>query len=124
MANEIWHNYDEGNTLYFVIHRKSDDKVWESEGAWSVWVDANIDSYSESLTDHDGDYYTADFPVEANMTPGVYRVTIFLQVGANPHADDDLSIAQGEIAWDGTKEISTYELGLRLNMVLNVYDET
>ena len=33
-------------------------------------------------------------------------MTIFLQAGATPEADDDTSIAQGEIYWDGDAETS------------------
>lgn len=61
------------------------------------------------MTDHDGDYYSVDFP--SGISEGVYRVTIFKQAAGAPHADNDISIAQGEIYWDGSAErnIATLE---------------
>ena len=147
MANEIYHNYDEGNTLYAVVHKKADDKVFdENDGGdtFEAWSDANVGNYDIPMTDHDGDYYSVDFPA-AIATAGVYRVTIFKQAAGSPHADNDLSIAQGEIYWDGTAEISIYtgsvdltdietkidtidsnvdDLIVDQNKVLNVIDET
>jgi len=108
MANEIYHNFDEGSTLYAIIHRKTDDKVFDNvDGGdtWEVWNDSNVDNYDVPMTDHDGNYYSVDFPA-AITTAGIYRVTIFKQAGGSPHADNDTCIAHGELRWDGSTEVS------------------
>ncbi len=117
MANEIWNSFEEGNTLYALIWRKSDDKVYDvvaGSNTFEVYVEANIDNYDTVLTNQgDGvggfsNYYTADFP--SDITAGVYRVQIYQQVGGSISADDDIEIAQGEIYWDGTAEIDIFTL--------------
>jgi len=117
MANEIWHNYDEGNTLYAFIHRKTDDKIYDVAAGGDNFVawegDGSVDDYDLPLTDHDGNYYSVDFP--SGISAGVYRITIFDQVAASPHADNDVAIAQGEIYWDGSAEINTFTLDTSIN---------
>lgn len=54
-------------------------------------------------------HYTAQFDASGNIAAGVYRVAIYLQAGANP-VDADIVIAQGEIYWDGTAEITLSDL--------------
>jgi hypothetical protein len=130
MPNEIYHNYDEGNTLYTIIHKKTDDKVNIIGGnTFEAWVDANIDTYDLAMADNDGDYYSVDFPTTIT-TAGVYRVTIFKQAGASPHADNDTSIAQGEIYWTGTAEADVYttsvdltDIEAKIDIIDGVVDE-
>ncbi len=147
MANEIYHNFDEGNTLYAFIRRKTDDKIYDVAAGGDNFVtwegDGSVGDYDLPLADHDGDYYSVDFP--SGISAGVYRVTVFQQAAGAPHADNDFSIAQGEIYWDGTAEIDIYTGSLDLtdiedkidvidanvddlivdqNKVLNVIDET
>jgi len=98
--------------LYAVIHKKTDDEVFDqADGGdtWEAWNDANVGNYDVAMTDHDGDYYSVDFPTVIT-TAGVYRVTIFRQAAGAPHADNDASIAQGEIHWSGSAEIDTTTL--------------
>ena len=117
MANEIYHNFDEGNTLYAIVHKKTNDQVFDQAdggNTFEAWQDANVGNYDVAMTDHDGDYYSVDFPTVI-ITAGVYRVTIFNQVAGSPHADNDTSIAQGEIYWDGTAEIDTFTLDTTIN---------
>jgi len=115
---------DEGATLYAIIWRQSNDQVCIVAGNTSeAWVDANIDNYDVPLTDHDGDYYSADFPT-AITTPGVYRIVIFKQAGGSPNADNDSSEFQGEFYWNGTEEENLHTITITNTSVTNVYDES
>ena len=135
MANEIYATYDEGNTLYALIWRKTDDKInLAGTNNFETYEEANIATYAHALTNQgDGvggysDYYTADFP--ATITgEGVYRVQVLLQPGAID-ADLDFGIGQGEISWDGTAEIDIFTIDNSINIAiasaskqLNVYGE-
>lgn len=51
----------------------------------------------------DSDYHSVDFPTA--IAKGVYRVQVMVIVGGAMEADDDLPVAQGEIYWDGAKEV-------------------
>ena len=106
--NEIWHSYDEADTLYALIWRKSDDKVWNNtDSQFDTYTDVDIDKYDVVLTNQvDSDYHSVDFP--SAIASGVYRVQIMLIVGGGIHADNDLPVAQGEIAWDGAQEIDIF----------------
>ena len=123
MANEIWHSYEEGNTLYALIWRQSDDKVYDQVAAadtFDTYTDADILTYDVPLTNHaDSNYYTVDF--QTDISKGVYRVQIFLQAAGSAHADNDKEVAQGEIHWNGNKEVASADYD---DVVLNIYDET
>ena len=108
MSNEIYHTYDEAETLYALIWRKSDDKVWNgTDGTWDTYTDADIDKYDVPLTNHvDSDYHSVDFP--SAIARGVYRVQIMVIDGAAMDADADIGVAQGEIHWDGSAEIDIF----------------
>ena len=75
------------------------DEVWGT-GA------RDADAYNEAMAE-DGvsGHYVGDFVTSGGS--GVYRVTIYLQVGVNP-ADTDMALAQGEIYWDGSKEVNVF----------------
>ncbi len=105
MSNEIYATYEEGNTLYALIWRKTDDKVWNNtDSQFDTYTDADIDKYDVVLANQvDSDYYSVDFP-SAITTVGVYRVQVMLQVGGAIDADNDIGLFQGEIAWSGTAE--------------------
>lgn len=115
MANEIWHTFDEARTLYGLIFRKTDDKVWnDTDSQFDTYTDADILKYDIPLTNHaDSDYHTADFP--SAITSGVYRVQIMEQIGGGIDADADIGAAQGEIYWDGTAEINIFTLDTSIN---------
>ena len=109
MSNEIYHSIDEARVLYALIWRKSDDYIWDNTGSTFVtpYTDANIDRYDIPLTNHaDSDYHSADFP--SAITAGVYRVQIMLIAGGAMDADEDIPVAQGEIYWDGAKEVNEF----------------
>ena len=117
MANEIWHNFEEGNTLYAFIHRKTDDKIYDVAAGGDNFVtwegDGSVGDYDLPMADHDGNYYSVDFP--SGIAAGVYRVTVFLQAAGAPHADNDGALAQGEIAWDGTAEIDISAINTKID---------
>lgn len=123
MANEIWHSYDEAKTLYALIWRKTDDKVYDAAAAadtFDTYTDADILDYDVPLTNHvDSDYHSVDFPSDISF--GTYRVQIMEQIGGAIDADVDKAVAQGEINWDGTEEINIL---IFFNKLLNIYDET
>ena len=112
MPNEIWHSADETWTLYALIWRKTDDKVYDAVAAantFDTYTDADILDYDVPLTNQaDSDYHSVDFP--GDITAGVYRVQVFLQVGGAIDADLDYAIAEGEIYWDGSAEINIFTL--------------
>lgn len=126
MANEIWHSYDESETLYALIFRKTDDKVYDNvSGEFDTYTDADILDYDVPLTNHaDSDYHSADFPT--GIATGTYRVVIMERVGDAIDADDDVPVAQGEIYWDynAGEEIDTTVLSTTIKKILNVYNET
>ena len=108
MSNEIYHSSDEANTLYALVWRKTDDKVWNNtDSQWDTYADADIDKYDLLLTNHvDSDYHSADFPTA--IAQGVYRVQVMKITGGAMNADDDRAVAQGEIYWDGSAEIDGF----------------
>jgi hypothetical protein len=117
MANEIWHSYDETKTLYALIWRQTDDKVYDAVAAantFDTYTDTDIDDYDIPLTNHaDSDYHSVDFP--SDITVGVYRVQVFDQVGGSINADDDIVVAQGEIYWDGSAELNMSSLDTKID---------
>ena len=117
MANEIWHSADETWTLYALIWRQTDDKVYDAVAAantFDTYTDADILDYDVPLANQaDSDYHSVDFP--SDITAGVYRVQVMLQVGGAIDADLDYAVAQGEIYWDGSTEINIFTLDTSIN---------
>jgi ribosome-associated translation inhibitor RaiA len=115
LANEIYATFEEGNTLYALIWRKSDNKVWnDTEGQFDIYTDVDIDKYDVVLVNQaDSDYYSIDFPV-AITDEDAYRVQIMLQEGAID-ADDDTGLFQGEIQWNGESEDTSSSLSFQLD---------
>jgi hypothetical protein len=124
LANEIWHSYEEGLTLYALIWRKTDDKIYDAvagSGTFDTYTDADIDDYDVALTNHvDSDYYSADFP--SGIASGTYRIQIMRQVGGSIDADADIAVAQGEFYWDGTTEIDLTTISAQVGQVHQVED--
>ena len=106
--NEVWNNYITGNTLYFCAFAE-DGNVQLTGGAsnetWGVGGRTAAD-YDEAMTE-DGvsGHYVGSFVTSGGA--GIYRVTVYLQAGANP-VDADFALAQGEIYWDGKNEINIF----------------
>jgi len=108
MSNEVAHNYETGNTLYFCTFQP-DGNVFLSNGeSDEVWGtgDRDADDYDMTMTeDGAGGHYVGSF--DTSILRGVYRVAVYLQIGESP-ADTDRAIAQGEIYWDGAKEVNIF----------------
>ena len=127
MANEIYHSFEEGNVLYALIWRKSDDKVWNNtDSQFDTYTDVDIDKYDVVLANQvDSDYYSVDFPAAiTDSATQTYRVQVMLQAGGSIDADLDTAAAQGEIYWDGTSEVDTGTINITNQTVTNVYDES
>ncbi len=127
MSNEIYHSYDEGNTLYALIWRKADDLVWNNtDSQFDTYTDTDIDKYDVVLANQvDSDYYSVDFPSAiTSTTQQAYRVQIMYQVTGGIHADNDIPIAQGEIFWNGVSEVDVGTINITNQTVTNIYDES
>lgn len=115
MANEVFHNYATGSTLYFCAFQL-DGNVFLSGGASDeVWGAGgnDADDYDETMTeDGSGGHFVGTF--DTSIAAGTYRVTVYLQAGGSP-ADSDLAIAQGEIYWDGTAELNMKTLDTKID---------
>jgi hypothetical protein len=124
LANEIWHNYTTGNTLYFCAFQR-DGNVFLTGGASDeVWGTGgrDADDYDETMTeDGTGGHYVGSFATSIEL--GTYRIAVYLQAGANP-ADTDREIAQGEIYWDGEAEETIQTIVITNQTITNVYDES
>ena len=114
MANEIFHNHATGATLYFCAFQL-DGNVFLSGGASDeVWGTGgrDADDYDETMTeDGAGGHYVGTF--DTSIAAGVYRVTVYLQTGANP-ADTDRPLGQGVMYWDGTAELNPFTLNTQI----------
>ncbi len=127
ISNEIYHSFDEGETLYALIWRKSDDKVWNNtDSQFDTYTDTDIDKYDVVLANQvDSDYYSVDFPSAiTDSTLQSYRVQIMHQVAGSINADNDRAIAQGEIFWDGTSETDIGTINITQSSVVNNYNES
>jgi hypothetical protein len=109
MANEIYANYESGNTLYAIIRNKAGE-VWYANGqVFESWGTDGRDAadYSINLIDKGGSLYMCDF--DESVPPGKYYIQIFLQAGAEPDNGDNLA-NKGEIIWSGTGQISSEKI--------------
>ena len=100
MANELELTYQGSDTLYAIIRRHSDSKVWSvATGAFATWADNDIGDYDIALSDKGGDVYQGDWP--GTMSAGRCRVLYYRQGGGGP-ATDDLLLNTADVFWDGT----------------------
>lgn len=105
MANEIHWDTTTGLTLYFCVFQPDGDVFLTGGASDETWGTGgrDADDYDETMTeDGASGHYVGSFP--AGQAAGRYQIAIYRQGGANP-ADTDMSIARGEILWDGTSEI-------------------
>lgn len=127
MANEIYTSYSDGNTLYALVWLKSGDTVWNvTTSAFVAYVKANIGDYDIAMANVAtlSDYYTVDFPVGITGTdPTSYRVQVMLQTTGAPDADLDFPLAQGEIVWNGSSEVTLGTITITNQTVTNIYEE-
>ena len=126
MADEITHNFVTGQTLY-ACRFQTDGNVFLTSGASDeVWGTGgrDADDYDVQMTEEDScGHYKADFDASSNIAAGVYHVVVYLQSGANP-VDADVALAQGEIYWDGTNEITLSTIVGSMGQVHTVEDES
>ena len=92
---------------------------------FETYTDDKIDEYDVVLANQvDSDYYSVDFPsaiTDAQIQ--AYRVQIMKQVGGIIDADANFGIAQGEIQWNGSKEVDLSVIFITDRAVENVYEE-
>jgi hypothetical protein len=126
MANEITHNFVTGNTLYACRFQTDGDVFLTSGASDEVWGTGgrDADDYDVQMTEEDScGHYKADFDASANIAAGDYHVVVYLQSGANP-VDADVALAQGEIYWDGSNEITLSTIVGSMGQVHTVEDES
>lgn len=135
MANEIWHNYSDSDTLYAFVYRRSDDKVYDvvaGSNTFDTWVDGDRGDYDLKLATTNGDRHSVDFP--SGISAGVYDVVIRKYQVVDTPALDDLDVAQGVMYWDGSAEVNIFTaleslsdqmdvLSSQGGKILNVYDD-
>ncbi len=105
MSNEIAHNHKSGETLYSCRFQLDGDVFLSSGASDETWGTAgrDADDYDVAMTENgSGGHYVGDFDSSGNISAGYYRITVYLQAGANP-ADSDVALAQGVGEWDGTQ---------------------
>ena len=123
MANEIWHHFDSAQTIYARIHRMSDDEIYDAvagSGTFEPWNALDVTDYTVAMTDHGGDYHSADFPI--GIAQGTYHVGIFLDTAGGATVTD-VSIAQGVVYWGVDEEIDTGVIVANQRNVSNTYEE-
>ena len=106
--NEIYAKYPSGKNLDAYVFKKANDQVFDqADGGdtFEVWADGSVLNYDIPMTDQGDGFYTVDFPAVITTT-AVYRVIVKLRAGANA-AVGDTGLFQGEIYWDGQKEVNT-----------------
>lgn len=118
MSNELRITLnDDSATVYFILRRVSDNKVWDvANTEWATWDDANIGDYDIAGTSRGGDLYTADFPTSIAIGTSVL-VFRYLQAGGSP-AITDLKLGPAiqqnwsgsGLSGGGSVTLSTYAL--------------
>ena len=105
MADEIAHDYISGATLYACRFQLNGDVFLSNGASDEVWGTGgrDADDYDIAMPESGSSgHYVGDFDASGNIAAGFYRVTVYVQAGANP-ADSDVAVARGEGEWDGTQ---------------------
>lgn len=108
MASELKSpKYSTGATVYAVVRRASDGKVWNTAGTPAFenisnanWTDYDIAGVEQSTTG----YYYANMPAGISSAASL-QVDWFVQAGGSPASTDSLFGSQ-LIEWDGSAEIT------------------
>ena len=128
MADEFTINSINGLTFYGVRWQKDGDVFLTDGSSDETWGTGgrDADDYDVAMTEEDASgHYKADFDASSNIAAGVYDVTVFRQVGANPvNVPTDVPVFQGEINWDGTNEITLSTIVGSMGQVHTVEDES
>ena len=110
MSNEIVHDTVTNLTLYAArwkeggnvfLSNPATDEVWGTGGRDADDYDIPVPEKPAGKRGH----YVGDFASGGSIAAGLYYVTLYKQIGANP-ADSDPEIARGWISWDGSDEIT------------------
>ena len=123
MSDEITHNAITGLNLYACRFQVNGNVFLSNPATDEVWGTgvSDADDYDVALTEEDDSgHYKGDFASGGAIAAGYYHVTIYLRAGANP-ADSDVAIAQGDMPWDGTNEITRYTLYTSSASVLGTF---
>lgn len=106
MANEIHWDTATGLTLDFYRFQFDGDVFLSNGASDEVWgTSGDADFYDVAMTESGSSgHYVGDFDNVPAIAAGRYKFTIRRRGGANP-ADTDMSIARGEILWDGSAKI-------------------
>lgn len=109
MANEIYADYETGNTLYAVIRNKAGEVWYVNGNIFETWGTDGRDAadYCINLVDKSGSLFVGDFDV--NVPSGKYYIQIFIQDGALPDDSDNLVKSQ-EFLWSGTGRITSEKI--------------
>ncbi len=105
MSNEIAHNFVSGKTLYSCRFQLDADVFLTSGASDEVWGTGgrDADDYDVAMAESgNSGHYVGDFDASANIAEGIYRIAVYLQLGASP-VDADIAIAQGIGKWDGSE---------------------
>ena len=126
MAEEVKHNHVTGMTLYFCRFLQSNSNVMLANPATNeVWGTGGriADQYDVQMSEEGGSgHYTGDFASGGAIGAGTYSIAVYNQAGVSP-VDSDIPLAQGEIYWNGDREIDGYSDYVDQNTVVNVYDD-
>lgn len=105
MANEISFRHTTAKTLYAILRKANGQHCVVSTGAFQNYATANWSTYTITMseTPSTGRMYVGNMP--ANVAAGAYIIELYERVGASPAVSDTL-IAETEMAWSGTSELT------------------
>lgn len=109
MSDEVTHNHVSGLNLYVCRFQQNGDVFLTDGASDEVWGTGGRDAadYDVAMTEEaNSGHYKCDFDAGSNIGAGVYQVTVYVRDGANPPANGDVILAQGEIYWNGTNELN------------------
>lgn len=102
MANEIRAKNKSGLTVYALLIRAVDGKIWNGTSFVSL-LNANWSTYVIPMTEQGAaGIYFGNMP---SVGSGLYDAWVYQRVGGTP-ASSDFLIGQASIDWDGFKEAS------------------
>ena len=106
--NEIVWDANTLDTLYFCKYA-SNGEVYLTDGLSSeVWGTGGRDAsdYAVSMPQVGvGGHFVGHFDETAVLSIGVYPVTVYLQIAGSPD-DEDIPVANGDMAWNGIAEVT------------------
>jgi len=111
MAREIISYYTGSASLYAIIRRTSDAKVWDTTtSAFVTWADGDIANYDLALSSDGGDMYHVDWPT-AMAAGNTCRYVVYARAGATPATTDSI-VSSKELYWNGQTASSVSTISL------------